>query len=132
MAEKIPEDTLDSFIMSVELVYRELIVLDATDQLNSEQQVETDIIRSSLSTFRSLRDLRHMEEYYSISQVQSLRTRFIGRPRFQIPREQLSLNRFSVPQITDMLGVSIRTIRRTMDEYVLSTRVVYLSMNWTN
>ena len=35
----IPEGTLDSFIVSLELTYRELVVLDTTSQLSSLQRV---------------------------------------------------------------------------------------------
>ena len=40
---------------------------------------------------------------------------YVGRPRFDIPEEQLcSLidSRFTVPQIADLIGVSTSTVRR--------------------
>ena len=33
----IPDDTLDSFIVSLEFVYQELLALEATSRLNAEQ-----------------------------------------------------------------------------------------------
>ena len=121
----IPDDTLDSFIVSLEFVYRELIVLEATSPLNTEQLHATDIVRNSLSTLRSLNDLRSMPENHWHSRVHPVSIGLVGRPCFQIPRDQLSYlieNGFSVPQIADMIGVSVRTVRRRMDDYGLSIR----------
>ena len=56
----------------------------------------------------------------------------IGRPKFCIGLEQLSMlleHRFSVPQIAEMLGVSISTIRRRMTEYGLSVAASYSSLS---
>ena len=52
----------------------------------------------------------------------------VGRPCFQIPRDQLTYlieNGFSVPQISEMIGVSIQTIHRRMSEYGLSISAQY-------
>ena len=128
----IPDDTLDSFIVSLEFVYRELVVLEAMYQLNAEQLQATDIIRNSLSTLRSLSDLRSMPENDWHSQVHPVSTGLVGRPCFQIPRQQLSYlieNGFSVPQIADMIGVSVRTVRRRMDGYDLSIRARYSALS---
>ena len=47
----IPEGTLDSFIVSLELTYREL-VLDTTSQLSSLQRVSCNIVQTSLAALR--------------------------------------------------------------------------------
>ena len=128
----IPDDTLDSFIVSLEFVYREMVVLEATSQLNAGQLQATDIIRKSLSTLRSLSDLRSMPANDWRTQVRPVSTGLVGRPCFQIPREQLSYlieNGFSVPQIADMIGVSVRTVRRRMDDYDLSIRAQYSALS---
>ena len=98
-------------------------MLEATYQLNAEQLQATDIIRNSLSMLRSLSDLRSMPERDWHSQVHPVSTGLVSRPCFQIPRQQLSYlieNGFSVPQIADMIGVSVRTVCRRMDDYDLS------------
>ena len=89
----------------LEFVYRELVVLEATYQLNAEQLQATDIIRNSLSMLRSLSDLRSMPENDRHSQVHPVSTGLVGRPCFQISRQLSHLieNGFSVPQIA---GVS--------------------------
>ena len=52
----------------------------------------------------------------------------VGRPRFNIPRSQLVYlveNRFTVPQIASIIGVSVRTIFRRMEEYGISISTQY-------
>ncbi len=51
-----------------------------------------------------------------------------GRPTLFISQEQLTFlveSNFTVPKIANILGVSIRTIRRRMTEYGLSIRLQY-------
>ena len=51
-----------------------------------------------------------------------------GMPRFDIPRHQLAClleKWFTIPQIADILRVSVRTIRRWMSEYGLSIHALY-------
>ena len=79
----------------------------------------------SLSTLRSLSDLRRMAENNWTDQI---RPRAVGRPCFQIPFDQLTYliqNGFTVPQISEIVGVSVRTIRRRMSEYGLSISAQY-------
>ena len=57
---------------------------------------------------------------------------YLGRPRFVIHSEQLSMlleHRFSVPQIADMFGVSVSTIRRRMSDYGLSVGATYTDLD---
>ena len=48
----IPEGTLDSFIVTLELTYRELVVLDTTSQLSSSQRVSCNIVQTPLPALR--------------------------------------------------------------------------------
>ena len=55
-----------------------------------------------------------------------------GRPRYNIPREQLELFLelgFSVPQMANMLGVSQSTVKRRMLTYSLSIRHTYTNIS---
>lgn len=122
----VPEDTLDAFIVALEFSYRELVVLDTLGHLDAIQRQSIVNVRSALSICRALFDARstsggnfHFEVVHSGCP---------GRPTLQIPEEQLTFlieNNFTVPQIADMLGVSLRTIRRRMSEYGLSIRRQY-------
>ena len=56
-----------------------------------------------------------------------MRGQLAGR-ELDVPRNQLAClleKRFTVPQIADIIGVSIRTVRRRMTEYHLSVHALY-------
>lgn len=56
----------------------------------------------------------------------------VGRPRFNIAQEQLEYLlelRFTCPEIARLLGVSLRTIRRRMEEFGIAVRNRYSSMS---
>ena len=50
----IPDDTLDSMIVSLEFVYRELLVFEAISQLNQQQEEAVGFVRNSLFIARSI------------------------------------------------------------------------------
>ena len=125
----ISDDVLDSIIVSLEFVYRELLVLEATSQLNQLQQQAVEFVKSCLFIARSVSDYRKITDFTLVGSRPPLNyTSLVGRPSFDIPYDQLLYlieNRFSVSAIADMLGVSARTIRRRMDDYGLSIRDQY-------
>ena len=60
--------------------------------------------------------------------VQPVLSGMLGRPSIQIPCEQLSYlidSGFTVPQIADVVGVSVRTIYQRMTEFGLSICAQY-------
>ena len=126
------EETFPRMFLFLDSVSLEFVAISrinhfgkATSQLTPMQSQATAIVRGCLSTMTSLCELRSMRESNLGFQVSSVLTGMVGRPRLEIPYEQLSFpieNRFSVPhvQIADMMGVSIRTIHRRMNEYGLS------------
>ena len=66
---------------------------------------------------------RHSEGY-ELDSIQGVR----GRPRFDVRREQLEYFisfGFDCPTIAEMLGVSLRTVRRRMDEFQINMRQTY-------
>ncbi len=122
----IPDDTLDSFIVSLEFVYRRLVFLEALDETEFSDVLES--LRNCLFTFKSACEVRSMSELNFQSQVQPYSAGVVGRPSYIISHEQLSFlieNGFTVPQISDMIGVSIGTVRRRMVEFGLSIRARY-------
>ena len=54
-----PHSVLDSLIVSLEIAYRELVVLDLTEELSS---VQTEIVRSCLFTLRSIEESTQVSE----------------------------------------------------------------------
>lgn len=101
----------------------------------SDTQCEAlSIVRRCLSTLKSIYELQKLSESGFHYQVQPVQTELVGRPTFAVSLEQLSIlieNGFSVPQIPDMVGVSVRTIRRRMTEFGLSIRAQYSTISDT-
>lgn len=57
-----------------------------------------------------------------------------GRPSFDIPKEQIELfleYNFSLPQISEMLGVSLSTVTRRLKDYGLSVTQTYSTISNT-
>ena len=134
----ISPDALESFSLSLELVYRELLIqqtltngsTNASGSSDDSNLLEMcDMIRRALATIQEMYDLQLISMEYSSVPVEC--TGAVGRPRFDIPREQIiSLieSKFTIPQIADITGVSIRTIHRRMAEYGLTIRSMYSEM----
>ena len=64
--------------------------------------------------------------------VEAIFTGSSGRPKFNIPYEQLNFlleRRFTVAQISALLGVSSRTIERRLQEFGLSVRATYTEIS---
>ena len=124
----ISDASLDTCIVLLEYVYRELIALDSittVPQLNL-----TSIIGFLLSIARLISESRELSNsnHHLQFQVALDHNGLVGRPCILISLEQLTYlieNKFSVPQIADMLGVSIRTVRRRMTEFGLSITAQY-------
>ena len=110
--------------MQLELVYRELIGAELLgEDVTSPLRLVGEII-SELEL--ALENGSHALTGY---QAAAVHVGGSGRPRFNIPRNQLVCTlleaRFTVPQIAEIIGVSIRTARRRMTEYSLNVRSLY-------
>ena len=122
---RIPLDVVDAFVLSLQLVYRELIALEHLTGFDSDVEHACEVVRQSLRRLRMLQDEpspRHDNHSPPV-----LRTGCIGRPRFEIPREQVIFlieSGFTAPQMAEILGVSISTVRR-MADYGLSITAEY-------
>ena len=69
--------------------------------------------------------------YYRSSPIEQQITGFRGRPKFEIPEEQLELfldYNFSVEQIAKMLGVCSKTVHRRLKQYGLSVKQTYANL----
>ena len=121
-------DELDSCIVTMEQVYRELLIRECTQGLTSDGEIGLEYIRMALNIFVELHEAsgRHF-----VSQPQTEVTGSVGRPRCLIPFQQLESlveSRFTVPQIATIIGVSPRTIHRRMTEFGLSISNQYSEM----
>ena len=128
-------DVLDSFVLSLELVYRELAIMQLVSSTGDVQagglniQQVCELVRQALVNLREVYDWQLItgESFTSLSSSVD-HTGAVGRPRVNVTREQLSLlleSRFTVPRIADMISVYIRTIHRRMVEYGLSVQSTY-------
>ena len=127
----IPPDIIETFATSPELVYRELLVKDSLNGLTAQEAEACGLIRDCMVAFRNMFELLYIRENHPSGLAHQTQGS-MGRPRFVINREQLSMlleHRFSVPQIADMFGVSISTVRRRMTTYGLSVGATYTCLN---
>ena len=125
-------DTLDSYIVSLELAYRELIVLDTTyNTIDSSQRSAVDTLRSSFVELCDLQETACHQLYFQTSSRPQC-CGSVGRPRFDVPAHKfafLTEKRFSVPQIAELLGISVRTVCRRMTDAGLSIRACYANIS---
>lgn len=107
---------LDAYHWRVEIVYREMLVREASGLLGDGQR---DALRLIATAHTNLVKMVDSADIVPSPLVPAVADGHVGRPHFDIPRSQLEYlvnSRFSVPKIADMLGVSVRTIRRPMQE----------------
>lgn len=129
----IPPDTLEYILLCIELASRELIVLGLNDQLSESQKEALRTLQQCLSITQELETLNRLTESSPVSSRNlSVDCSGVGRPSYQIPEDTLEIlleNRFTVPQISKMFGVSVSTIRRRMSLHGLFVRRYYSSVS---
>ena len=119
-------DQMDAFILTVELAYREVLLIEHTEGLNANEESAKQYIRMALNVLREAMDTAGRVLCASRPQVETSGT--AGRPRFFVPREHLEYlveNRFTVPQIAELIGVSPRTVHRRLAEFGISISSQY-------
>ena len=110
-------DILDAYQV-LEQVYRELICIEVLGGLS---------VREALQQMRNM--LESAEHHHMGYQSPGTCSERRGRPSFHIPQNQLAFlleKQFIVP---DILGVSIRTVRRHMSENDLSVHALYAQLS---
>ena len=113
-------------------MYRELAATKVLGELSNPGVV--NLVREALAILQSLLE-RNDCEIHRGYQVFPNYENTPGRPRFDVPHNQLAYLlevRFTVPQIADILGVSVRTVRRRMAEYDLSVHILYSQLLISN
>ena len=116
---------LDSCQVQLDLVYRELVAAELLGQLDL---AAVDLVRLALVTVERELDGDNQQSGY---QAPIVRDGSVGRPQFDIPRNQLVYlleKRFTVPDISEILQVSVRTVRRRMSAYELSVSNLYSTL----
>ena len=77
--------TLESISVSIELAYRELVVLDLANELNNKQEETVDIVRRCLSDIRDLQDIYQASEVRGRYSVLSVYAGGVGRSQYDVP-----------------------------------------------
>ncbi len=110
-------DAIEAWCLSLELVFRELIVQQTFDRSDQDIDEACEIIRRALNTTSSLREHINL----AANEISTAVVRWsgrAGRPIFDIGCEQLSF--LIENQIAAILGVSERTVYRKMSDFTLS------------
>lgn len=123
---------VDGFTWRIAAIYRELLAREVYGELYS---YELEMLESVEGAYCCIIEAqKQLDCHYerSILCVQegsaTCRTGAVGRPFFYIPRsvlQHLLDTRLSVPKISQLLGVSVSTIRRRMADYDLRVRDTY-------
>ena len=107
----VSSDQMDAFIPTIELAYREILLIKHTEGLNVNEESTKQYIRMALNVLREAMDTAR--SVFSAYRPQAETSGTAGRPRFFVPRDHLEYlveNRFTVPQIAEMIDVSPRTV----------------------
>ena len=120
-------DVADGYRWRIELMYRDLLAKELINGDMIEGEVEAlGYLAQAYTTMCQFIDslMVHYPAVTSRCSTQVVIAGGVGRAAFKIPRGQLQFlieSRFSVPQIAQLLGVSISTICRQMSTYNLFT-----------
>ncbi len=118
---------MDAHYVQLQLVYREIA---AAELLGEPVTPALESVRQAIQFFEIA-----LENHDGTSfgyEAQPLYDEAVGRPRYDIAFSQLSSLLewgFTVPQISNIVGVSIRTVRRRMTAYNLTVRSHHSQMS---
>ena len=117
-------DLLDSHQVQLELVYRQLVA-EVLGEISNSAVV--DFVREAMRLLMEVseRTITIQRQYQPPLVYSGMR----GRPRLDISNSQIAWLlevRFTVPQIADILGVSVCTVRRRMSDCNMSVHELIL------
>ena len=123
-------DIIESCVLTLELVYREFVTMSTISRLSEDEEVAARCVINALRILSVLRDNSDIVSPIT-PPVMPPQPGRVGRPRFVITSEQLQYlveNHFTVPQISQLLGVSSRTVERRLSDYGISIRATYANI----
>ena len=126
-------DMLDVFEVQTELIYRELVGLEILGELDESGIVALGCVMKALALLRDAAEKIDVTDS-SGYQASAVYDGNVGRPKFNISKPQLEYlleTNFTVPEISSILGVSVRTVRRRTTEYQLSVGGLYVQLTDT-
>ena len=121
------EDNLDSVSYRIDWLYNSLVRYVGVYDLVSEQVIS--LIRDAKDLLQILVSQNDVPHSYRVEQVSNGGR---GRPRFDVSKEQLEflLERgFSVPAVAQILGISVRTTERRLQEFGISATQLFTLIN---
>lgn len=127
----ITHDVVDGYRWRIEMIYRDLLAQELLHGLQQLEREALDYLAQAYSAVSHLQEVVPFSENHSVSRVQQVLDGRVGRPYFEISSLQLQYlidNRFSVPQIAQMMGVSVSTIRRRMTAFNMSIHATYSTL----
>ena len=126
-------EAAEEYMTRIELLYREMLATEIERGVLTENEVE--VLLNLSRAYDSMSQLvDRMSSVSDCTEGPVVHCGRVGRPAFLIPQEQLQCLiefRFSVPQIAQLLGVSVRTVRHRMSVAGLSIRSTYSQFSWT-
>ena len=125
--EGLPQDAPDSFLLLLELIYRDILVREQLDGYPLTNRAGTLVC----STMRHLNEAQQQYMFVGTRETPILQSEFVGRPKFDIPEEQLQFlieSGFTGLQMAEIIGVSLRMMRR-MADYELSISKQYADIS---
>uniref|UniRef100_A0A1X7SGX3 Uncharacterized protein n=1 Tax=Amphimedon queenslandica TaxID=400682 RepID=A0A1X7SGX3_AMPQE len=129
-------DSWESLRIRLEVVYRELACLDLLGDFDDNESQALQLIGEALALLESRMNCRHGTQELSLYNAPVLYDGTIGRPRYDlgydIHREQLEFllsKKFSVTAVAALLNVSVRTVRRRMEDNGLYVRSLYSTLS---
>uniref|UniRef100_A0A1X7TAD6 Uncharacterized protein n=1 Tax=Amphimedon queenslandica TaxID=400682 RepID=A0A1X7TAD6_AMPQE len=125
-------DSWESLKIRLEVVYRELACLDLLGDFDDNESQALKLIGEALALLESRMNSIHGTQELSLYNTPILYDGTIGRPRYDIRREQLEFllsKRFTVTAVAALLNVSVRTVRRRMEDNGLYVRSLYSTLS---
>ena len=126
-------DSLEFLKIRLEVVYRELACLDLLGDFIADNESQAlQLIGEALALLELRMNSRDGTQELSLYNTPILYDGTIGRPRYDIPREQLEFllsRKFSVTAVAALLNVSVRTVRRRMEDNGLYVRSLYSTLS---
>ena len=125
-------EAVEGYKWRIELMYRDYLAKECLNGvLHCSERTVLEYLAGAYKEMCLYVDsllIRREETVFPAQQVPLQLAGSVGRPAFAISNHQLQYlleSRFSVPQIAELLGVSVSTIRRRMSTYNLSVRATY-------
>ena len=126
-----PTHVLDTIQHQLEIVYRELATLELLGNLDNGRAAALQLTGSAIGEVQELLQSSPASSAVVCSSS-PVHDGSVGRPRYDIPMSTLEFLvvdcGFSVPQVSAVSCVSIRTIRRRMSEYGMSAQARYSTL----